>query len=64
MRQPGPAELRALREREGVSEAVFARCLDVLPQTVIAWEAGLAQPGPKTLRLLAAIDARSLSAVA
>lgn len=62
-RKLGPKELRALREREGVSEAVFARCLDVPPQTIIAWEAGLAQPGAKTLRLLAAIEERGLSAL-
>lgn len=63
-RQFGPAELRALREREGVSETVFARCLNVLPQAVIAWEAGLTKPSPNSLRLLAAIDSRGLSVVA
>lgn len=64
LRQLGPTELRALREREGVSETVFARCLEVLPQTVIAWESGRARPDSNALRLLAAIDDRGLSAVA
>ena len=46
-RQRSAAELRQLREREGVSEAVFARCLGVPPQTVIAWEGGVVLPSPR-----------------
>lgn len=57
------AALRALRLREGMSEAVFARCLNVLPQTVIAWEAGMLQPSPATAHALDLIEARGLRAV-
>jgi DNA-binding transcriptional regulator YiaG len=64
MQRLGAADLRALRKREGVSETVFARCLHVRPETVIAWEAGFAQPSAKTLHLLAAIYLHGLSAVA
>jgi DNA-binding transcriptional regulator YiaG len=57
------ANLRALREREGVSEAVFARCLKVMPQTVIAWEAGRLQPSAMTLSLLAMVEEKGLNAI-
>jgi putative transcriptional regulator len=60
---PSAAELRSLREREGVSEAVFARCLKVQPQTVIAWEAGKLQPNTSALRLLAKVEAEGLNAI-
>jgi len=62
-RKRSAAELRQLREREGVSEAVFARCLGVPPQTVIAWEGGNVLPSPKVSRLLATIEEKGLSAV-
>lgn len=55
-----PAEIRTLREREGVSEAVFARCLEVPLQTVIAWEAGQEQPSPLNLRRLHQAASRGL----
>ncbi len=62
-RQRSAAELRQLREREGVSEAVFARCLGVPPQTVIAWEDGTVLPSPKVSRMLASIEEKGLNAV-
>lgn len=62
-RQKSAAELRQLREREGVSEAVFARCLGVPPQTVIAWESGTVLPSPRVSRMLATIEEKGLNAV-
>ena len=62
-RQRSAAELRQLREREGVSEAVFARCLGVPPQTVIAWEDGIVLPSPKVSRMLVTIEEKGLNAV-
>ena len=56
-------ELRQIREREGVSEAVFARCLGVPPQTVIAWEGGIVLPSPKVSRVLDTIEEKGLNAI-
>jgi DNA-binding transcriptional regulator YiaG len=66
--QTGPSlqtatALRALREREGVSAAVFARHLDVQPQAVIAWEAGFAQPSASVARLLEIVAEKGLLAI-
>lgn len=55
------AALRALREREGVSAAVFARYLDVQPQAVIAWEAGFSRPSASVARLLQIVAEKGLS---
>jgi putative transcriptional regulator len=37
-------EIRALREREGASQAVFARCLNVTTGLVSQWEGGEKHP--------------------
>ena len=48
-----PAEIVALRARKlKVSQAVFARLLNVSPQAVRNWEQGINRPNGATLRLL------------
>jgi putative transcriptional regulator len=47
-----PAAIRALRERIGASQAVFAMALNVSPKTVQAWESGARSPNGGTLKLL------------
>ncbi len=46
------AEIKAIRERVNVSQAVFARCLNVSTKLVQAWEAGRRKPEGAALKLL------------
>ncbi len=50
-----PAQIRALREREHVSQPVFARYLNVSKNLVSDWERGKRKPGGPALRLLGII---------
>ncbi len=59
-----PAELIALREREGVSQAVFARYLNVAVKLVGEWERGEKCPSGPSLKLLALVKAKGLDAIA
>jgi putative transcriptional regulator len=59
-----PKEIQALREREDVSQAVFARFLNVRPGLVSQWERGEKKPSGPSLKLLALIKVKGLDAVA
>lgn len=51
------AAIRALRERIGASQAVFAMALNVSTKTVQAWESGARRPDGGNLKLLRVGDA-------
>jgi putative transcriptional regulator len=57
-------EIRALREREGASQAVFARYLNVTTGLISQWERGEKHPQGASLKLLSLIDRHGLGAVA
>ena len=57
-------EIRALREREGASQAVFARYLNVTTGLVSQWERGEKHPQGPSLKLLSLVVRGGLSAVA
>ncbi len=57
-------EIRALREREGASQAVFARYLNVTPGLVSQWERGEKRPGGASLKLLSLVVRKGLEGVA
>lgn len=59
-----PAEIRALREREQVSQAVFSRYLNVRKDAVSKWERGEKRPDGPSLKLLNLVKARGLAAIA
>jgi putative transcriptional regulator len=59
-----PEEIRALREREAVSQPVFARYLNVSKNLVSDWERGLKRPGGPALRLLSIVQKKGLEAIA
>jgi len=59
-----PADIVALREREGVSQAVFARYLNVRVKLVGEWERGEKRPSGPSLKLLSLVKAKGLSAIA
>lgn len=57
-------EIRALREREHVSQPVFAAYLNVSRNLVSDWERGVKRPGGPALRLLSIIYRKGLQAIA
>ena len=57
-------EIRMLREREGASQAVFARYLNVTTGLVSQWERGEKHPQGTSLKLLALVAKNGLAAVA
>ena len=59
-----PKEIRALRLREGASQAVFARYLNVTTGLVSQWERGEKNPRGASLKLLALVAKNGLGAVA
>ena len=59
-----PKEIRALRLREGASQAVFARYLNVTTGLVSQWERGEKHPRGASLKLLALVAKNGLRAVA
>ncbi len=59
-----PAQIRALREREHVSQPVFARYLNVSKNLVSDWERGKRKPGGPALRLLSVIQKHGIETIA
>jgi putative transcriptional regulator len=59
-----PEEIRAIRERERVSQPVFARYLNVSKNLVSDWERGAKRPGGPALRLLTIVRQKGLEAIA
>jgi putative transcriptional regulator len=59
-----PAEIRALREREQVSQPVFAHYLNVRKDAVSKWERGEKRPDGPSLKLLNLVKAKGLQAIA
>jgi putative transcriptional regulator len=57
-------EIRALREREGASQAVFTRYLNVTPGLISQWERGEKHPQGASLKLLALVARNGLLTVA
>lgn len=59
-----PEAIRALRERERLSQPVFARYLNVSKNLVSDWERGVKRPGGPALRLLTVIQKKGIQAIA
>ncbi len=57
-------EIRQLREREEVSQTVFARYLGMSKDTISQWERGEKKPIGASLKLLSLVAAKGLSAIA
>ncbi len=63
--QPMPPErIRALREREHLSQPVFALYLNVSKNLVSDWERGVKKPGGPALRLLTVVEKNGIQAIA
>ena len=58
-----PAEIVAVRERAGVSQAVMAGFLNVAVSTVSQWERGERRPTGAALKLLHVVKGRGIEAL-
>jgi len=59
-----PEDIRQLRQREHLSQPVFARYLNVSKNLISDWERGVKKPGGPALRLLTVIQKKGLQAIA
>jgi putative transcriptional regulator len=59
-----PAQIKNIRERSRVSQAVFARLLNTSLSTVQKWEIGQKKPTGTALKLLHLVQKRGLEVVA
>ena len=59
-----PEDIRALREREQLSQPVFARYLNVSRNLISDWERGVKKPGGPALRLLTIVQKNGIEAIA
>ncbi|MDP6345280.1 MAG: DNA-binding transcriptional regulator [Alphaproteobacteria bacterium] len=59
-----PEQIRQIRARERVSQAVFARYLNVTTGLVSQWERGEKRPRGASLKLLTLVAKKGLQAVA
>ncbi len=57
-------QIKNIREREGVSQAVLARHLNVETKLVGEWERGEKKPSGPSLKLLSIVKAKGLDAIA
>jgi len=58
------SQIKSMRERLRLSQAVFASLLNISPSTVQKWEAGQKVPSGPSLKLLNLVKARGLEALA
>lgn len=56
-------EIQALRQREGISQAVLARCLNLTTGQISQLERGVKQARGSTLKLLCLIQEKGLNVV-
>lgn len=59
-----PAQISALRQREHVSQPVFARYLNVSKSSISQWESGAKKPDGAALKLLNIVQSKGLKAIA
>ena len=59
-----PRQIKALREREQVSQTVLANYLNLTPNLVSKWERGEKRPSGPALKLLSLVERRGIAAVA
>lgn len=64
VRAMAPEEIKAIREREHVSQTVFANYLNVTTSLVSKWERGEKRPSGASLKLLSLVEKKGLATVA
>jgi len=56
-----PKEIKLLREKEHISQSIFARCLNMSLSTVVQWERGVKKPNGAALKLLNLIQEKGIA---
>ncbi len=56
-------EIKEIREKEMVSQPIFAKYLNVSKGLISAWERGVKKPGGPALRLLTIVKEKGLTAL-
>ncbi len=64
VRSLSPEEIKAIRERERVSQTVFANYLNVTASLISKWERGEKRPSGASLKLLSLVEKKGLATVA
>jgi putative transcriptional regulator len=64
IRELAPHEIKEIREREHVSQTVFANYLNVTTSLISKWERGEKKPSGASLKLLSLVKKKGLDAVA
>ncbi len=64
IREFTPEEIQALREREQVSQTIFAYYLNVPEDWIRQWEEGKEHPVGPSLKLLSLVERKGLAAIA
>jgi putative transcriptional regulator len=59
-----PKQIKAIRERERLSQAVFANYLNVTSSLVSQWERGEKRPSGPSLKLLSLVEKKGIEVVA
>ena len=59
-----PQQIKALREREQVSQTVFAYHLNISKHSISQWERGEKRPAGPSLKLLSLIERKGLASIA
>ena len=59
-----PKQIKAIREKEHVSQTVFANYLNVTSSLVSKWERGEKRPSGASLKLLSLVEKNGLAGVA
>ncbi len=59
-----PEEIKAIREKEHVSQTIFANYLNVTSSLVSKWERGEKRPSGASLKLLSLVEKNGLAVVA
>ena len=58
-----PEQIKQIRQRERMSQPVFARYLNVSKNLISDWERGVKKPGGPALRLLTVVRNKGLEAI-
>jgi putative transcriptional regulator len=58
-----PEEIKKIRERENVSQGVFANYLNVSKGIISKWECGEKRPSGASLKLLSLVEKKGLAAI-
>ena len=59
-----PDEIRQIREKENVSQSVFAYYLNISANQLSEWERGVKKPSGAALKLLSLVQHKGLDAIA